>query len=529
MKPNDYPCLEDVPLKGSHAPDPTAREIPGGSCAAQPKESVGVKSMQTTTFNTQNLDITNAKPAARVPSRPIYMVACLMLTDMVSLLLAVGTGVLFKYLAVGNVELGDYLRLWPFLFVFVGVYAAIGLYSGVALSPPEELRRFTVSSALLYLFLAALTVSLRGASHFFTWTLFIVIGTSVFLLPLMRAIVRVLYSDRSWWGYPSVVFGSGEEARSVINIMKRETGVGLKPIAVVDASTEETEIDGVPVVSPRNLATDLLRDGRFVYAVVADPEGLRSRTFATFERLGVEFSHVIVIPQMLDVSSLWVTPKSVGSLLGLEVCHQVLMQETQIAKRMVDLTLTVIGGTLLLPLFAAISLAIKLSSPGPVFYGQQRIGRGGRLFKAWKFRSMVTNADAVLKEHLAKSPELRAEWERDHKLKDDPRVTKIGAFLRKTSLDELPQIWNVLRDEMSLVGPRPIVHSEVVRYGAGFDMYLKVKSGLTGLWQVSGRSDTSYDERVRLDCFYVRNWSVWLDLCILFRTIGVVLLRKGAY
>jgi Undecaprenyl-phosphate galactose phosphotransferase WbaP len=180
------------------------------------------------------------------------------------------------------------------------------------------------------------------------------------------------------------------------------------------------------------------------------------------------------------------------------------------------------------PLMLAIFIAIKLDSPGPALFGHRRIGRGGREFHAWKFRSMISGAEAILKEHFEKHPEARAEWAASQKLKDDPRVTGLGRFLRKCSLDELPQLWNVLRGEMSLVGPRPIVQDEVARYGMDFEKYKWVQGGLTGLWQVSGRSDTSYAERVNYDCFYVHNWSVWLDLCILFRTIGTVLSRAGA-
>jgi lipopolysaccharide/colanic/teichoic acid biosynthesis glycosyltransferase len=172
---------------------------------------------------------------------------------------------------------------------------------------------------------------------------------------------------------------------------------------------------------------------------------------------------------------------------------------------------------------------IKLDSPGPIFFACTRVGRGGRLFQAWKFRSMVMNGDDVLAAHFHTNPESKREWEEYEKLRHDPRVTRAGRFLRRSSLDELPQLWNVLRGEMSLVGPRPIGHHEVVRYGSYFDMYTKVEGGVTGLWQVSGRSDTSYAERVVLDTFYVRNWSVWLDLCILFQTIGVVLAGRGAY
>jgi Undecaprenyl-phosphate galactose phosphotransferase WbaP len=176
-----------------------------------------------------------------------------------------------------------------------------------------------------------------------------------------------------------------------------------------------------------------------------------------------------------------------------------------------------------------VALAVRLDSRGPVLFSHYRVGRGGKEFLAWKFRSMVLDANVALKEHLKRDPAARQEWAACQKLKNDPRVTRVGRFLRKTSLDELPQLWNVLRGDMSLVGPRPIEPEEVVRYGTHIEKYKLVQGGLTGLWQVSGRSDTSYEARINYDCFYVHNWSVWLDLCILFQTIGAVLSRAGAF
>lgn len=205
------------------------------------------------------------------------------------------------------------------------------------------------------------------------------------------------------------------------------------------------------------------------------------------------------------------------------------IQRNQWPKRLLDLVLTFGAAPVILPVIAAIALWIKLDSRGPVFYAHTRIGYGGRTFRVWKFRSMVEDAVEVLHRDLAADPDLRKEWERGHKLRNDPRVTRAGRFLRRTSLDELPQLWNVLRGEMSLVGPRPIVDAEVVKYGRSFELYKCCPSGLTGLWQISGRSDTSYAERVALDTFYIRNWSIWLDLLILSRTIKVVLFRNGAY
>ena len=164
-----------------------------------------------------------------------------------------------------------------------------------------------------------------------------------------------------------------------------------------------------------------------------------------------------------------------------------------------------------------------------MFFGHKRIGRGGRLFKAWKFRTMHTNGDEILRKHLEANPAAREQWAAEMKLNDDPRVTLIGNLLRKTSLDELPQLWNVLRGDMSLVGPRPIVQAEIWRYGKVFRLYTTVKPGITGLWQASGRNNVSYDERVLLDEFYIKHWSLWLDVYIGAKTIVALLSRRGAY
>jgi Undecaprenyl-phosphate galactose phosphotransferase WbaP len=177
----------------------------------------------------------------------------------------------------------------------------------------------------------------------------------------------------------------------------------------------------------------------------------------------------------------------------------------------------------------AIAVAIALDSRGPVFFRHTRVGKGRRPFTLWKFRSMREDAGARLAEYLAADPNRAREWERTHKLRADPRVTRVGRFLRKTSLDELPQLWNVLRGEMSLIGPRPIVSQEAAKYGVGFALYAQVLPGLTGLWQVSGRNDTYFSRRVDLDCQYIRNWTVALDLKILLKTAGVVARGRGAY
>ncbi|MDZ4802829.1 MAG: sugar transferase [Bryobacteraceae bacterium] len=198
-------------------------------------------------------------------------------------------------------------------------------------------------------------------------------------------------------------------------------------------------------------------------------------------------------------------------------------------KRAMDVVFAVIALVVAAPLFMAIALALVLESGRPILFRQERVGRGNTRFFILKFRSMVADADAVLARYLESDVEAWREWETTRKLRNDPRVTRVGRFLRRTSLDELPQLWNVLRGEMSMAGPRPITETEIRRYGAAFPFYQLIRPGLTGLWQVSGRNDTTYRRRVELDVQYVRRWSPWLDVTLLFRTARVVFVGKGAY
>jgi Undecaprenyl-phosphate galactose phosphotransferase WbaP len=227
------------------------------------------------------------------------------------------------------------------------------------------------------------------------------------------------------------------------------------------------------------------------------------------------------LPEVVDSSAaLWVRPR---------VSSPEQMFRYRVVKRSVDVMLVLCLCMLLLPVLAVIAVAVWITTPGPVLFSHRRIRRHGEFFTMWKFRTMCINSGEVLERYLAAHPEARAEWRATHKLKRDPRVTRVGRFLRRTSLDELPQLWNVLNGSMSLVGPRPIVAAEVEKYGEHFWDYCAVKPGITGLWQVSGRSEVSYPERVELDRQYARNWSLRADAKILMRTWSCVVNRDGAY
>jgi Undecaprenyl-phosphate galactose phosphotransferase WbaP len=349
-------------------------------------------------------------------------------------------------------------------------------------------------------------------------------------IPLMRTLVRSAAARQPWWGYQVVVIGASPSARSVLRTLIRQPELGLRPVAVFDddCSMGHT-LEGVPVLGTIDMAPRFAERAGINRAIVVVPDIELPRMQSLVDLHARTFSHVYMLPGLEGLSSVGVEIKDVSRNLALEVRANLLMAGPRAAKRAVDLVLATTMLVLLAPLFLLLAVLIKLDSRGPVLYRQGRIGQGQTRFRVWKFRSMCRNADQVLAEYLERYPLLEREWQREHKLKNDPRITRVGRFLRKTSLDELPQLFNVLKGEMSLVGPRPIVDSEVQKYGDSFSLYLQVIPGLTGLWQVSGRNECTYQERVELDNYYVRNWSPWLDLYLLARTVKVVATGYGAY
>ena len=461
-------------------------------------------------------------------SWPTY--AVMIGSDLLALVLAGVIAVSTRLAFEGQFPPSLYWQLFPLLGLFVAAYALVGLYPGVAMSPVDEMRWICLTTTLMYLALAAM-VFMRREGEIYSRGVFVIAWVlSVLLVISCRALMRLLFAHKRWWGYPVMILGAGKTGSMVIRTLKRRPGTGLRPVLVLDDDPKKHgTLHGVPVVGGVELAPGLARTRKIPYAIVAMPGVPRDRLLSLIERYGSSFAHLLVIPDLFEFSSLWVEAKDMGGLLGLEVQQRLLLPGPRFAKFSIDLAATLIGGLLVLPLIVLIAMVIKLDSRGPIFYSQLRIGQNGEQFKAWKFRTMVQNADQALKDYLERHPEQRQAWERDQKLKRDPRVTPIGRFLRRTSLDELPQLWNILRGEMSLVGPRPIIEEEIARYGDKFPLYIKVIPGLTGLWQVSGRNNITYEERVTLDAYYVRNWSVWLDVYILLRTVWVVLTGEGAY
>ena len=425
------------------------------------------------------------------------------------------------------------LLLWPLLML------REGLYPGYGTSPANELRKSVQAAATA----GAIVVLV---SQLFPDVLGLPLGNALalalagtVLAPLARGASKRVLLALGGWGTPVLVIGNGRAATRVTTALQRRQLDGLRPVAVFSDDPhlgeqrlpvgDQRGLAGVPIVGAIDDALAYGRRSGVDHAIVAlpgaDPDALQ----ALVERLSRTFRRVQFIPNLATLPSHGVYATDLDHMLALELRLGLLNPGNRAVKRLLDLTGVLLGAIVAAPAVLLIALAIRLDTPGPVFYTHERIGRGGRRFRMWKFRTMVRDADAVLSDLLARDPAAREEWAQSQKLEHDPRVTRVGGWLRRLSLDELPQLWNVLRGEMSVIGPRPIVDAEVHHYGADLALFSAVPPGISGYWQVSGRSRIPYPERVEYDTYYVRNWSIWLDAVILARTVGVVLRREGAY
>ena len=415
--------------------------------------------------------------------------------------------------------LGIYLNLWPVLAVFPVVNAAFRLYHGnvfypaAPISPVEELRRLVCSALLTHLgVIAALALS-RQTTEDYSRAVTVIAGVllAVFVQPA-RNLVRAAMRRLDIGQIPVVLAGGGSAAEQVAKTIGKDPYVGFRLLRVFSPG-EFREI----VPESRRLGVKIL---------VACQD---DRVFRTqIEEFTSWFTFIEYMPTASAFPVFGAQPVAFDGVGGLEMVNQRRMKAMRLGKSVLDFSLSLLAFVFFMPLFALLPLLIKLTSKGPVFYRAMRLGKGGRPIRVWKFRSMYADADDRLVSLLESDPALKAEFEANFKLANDPRVTPFGRFLRKTSLDEIPQLLNVFSGEMALIGPRPIVEREVSYYGKAYSVFSSVKPGITGLWQASGRSDTDYARRVALDAYYVLNWSPWLDIWILFRTVGAVLFMRGA-
>lgn len=416
---------------------------------------------------------------------------------------------------------------WGLLPLYVIAAAFSGLYPGWGVGVVEELRR---SGILLFsvfgIIIAVLFLTQQGAfiSRMLLGVSFVVALAAV---PLIRSQVKDSLITAKVWGVPTVIYGAGTTGRRVVDILHNDAGLGFTPTALFDDNSDlwGEKIEGIPVLGSTRLVTS-----DAPVAILAIPSMDREGMVELLEGPLACYRTVILVPDLADAPSLWVRPRDIGGMLSLEISSNLTSPFARITKRSTDLVSTLITLPVWGAICAVLAAMIWLEDRHSPIFAQERIGLDGERFRTLKFRTMVPNAEAVLHHHLQEDAALLQEWETHYKLKNDPRITRIGKLLRRFSLDELPQLINVLRGEMSLVGPRPLPryhHDELplrVR-----ELRERVRPGLTGIWQISGRSDSGTAGMERWDPYYVRNWSPWLDVVVLARTVRTVVRGTGAY
>ena len=380
------------------------------------------------------------------------------------------------------------------------------------------------SIVVLYFMQAAQTVSRL---------FFVLFGVLVlFYVYVVRYILMKYFKTHELFSEPVLLIGAGKTAEGVIKFFDGDLGYRYQIIGCLDdhpiseAVTKRCRLLGG--IDKAERVVRLLHSG----TVLITAPGMDKETLQNLiTRLQPHVRNIAFVPDLIGTPMADVEVNLLFSekipLLSLR--NNLARASNRFIKRTFDLTATILGGIVISPILLLLFIVVGIDNKGRIIFAHRRVGQYGEEFNCYKFQSMVPDAGKRLEEYLAANPEAKKEWEENFKLEHDPRVTKLGAFLRRTSLDELPQLWNVIMGDMSLVGPRPIVQAEVPKYGPYIREYYMVPPGITGMWQVSGRSDTTYEERVAMDTWYVRNWSVWIDLVFLFKTIKAVACGKGAY
>ncbi len=405
----------------------------------------------------------------------------------------------------------------------------LGFYPGYGVNQVQRLRQRVHGIFALYGLLVAWNYLVQKDD----WSRGVLLASLLFAIIIpafFEAVVRDLMIRCERWGQPIVILGAGKVGQDIAQMLRRRPELGMRPIGFFDddRAKQNTTIDGLPVLGTLKDATGLPRDA-IKTALLAIPRLDGKHISRLVESL--PFHKTIVVPGLFGLQSVWLSPVDLEGIVGLSVRNNLKVHSNYLIKRTLDLVVSIPLALFCLPVIIIAGIMIKLADGGPIFFAQERSGLHGKPINVLKLRTMYVDAQSRLERHLAADPAARAEWQRYFKLKKDPRILPgIGQILRRTSLDELPQIRNVLRGEMSLVGPRPFPDYHLKQFSEEFQTYrCSVPQGLTGLWQVSARSDGDLKTQEILDTYYIRNWSLWLDIYILIRTVTIVICGKGAY
>jgi Undecaprenyl-phosphate galactose phosphotransferase WbaP len=456
-------------------------------------------------------------------------ISVLLVSDIVALLAACSLGYFIWARAVLHMPLGLYRNLGYLLLVFPAAYASSGLYPGFGLGAVETIRRVTYCTCLGFLILAAGSFALKEGDIYSRFTFLLSWLLALISVPLFRFVALSAVSSLRWWGYQTVVIGTRDEAGLTIRTLRNAFSLGYRVVGVVFLTPAEAEaaqeVEGIPVLGGLDVAERLSSRGVRA-ALVWD----NSESATLVANLQHYFPRVILVrdERVLPIEHLRI--RNLGGVLGIEFTSHLFRAKNQLVKRTIDAVLGAVFAAVALPVILVSGVLIKLVSPGPMFYSQEREGLNGVRFKVLKLRTMYSDAEQRLCATLAQNPDLARQWKETMKLNPDPRIVPVvGQFLRRFSIDEIPQLFAVISGQMSLVGPRPFPEYHLNLFEARFRrLRNSVRPGLTGMWQVMIRSAGDVKAQELYDTFYIRNWSLWLDVYILARTMFAVVAGSGA-
>ncbi|MCF0126370.1 MAG: undecaprenyl-phosphate galactose phosphotransferase WbaP, partial [Clostridia bacterium] len=461
----------------------------------------------------------------------------LFFVDAIILILCIGFGFfVVNIFDSSNINFKSFINYTVYVPFILLLFCCTGLYPGIMNSPTEEVRNFffctffSILAIIISIFLSSEN-SLDFASFILQDSedtaviiaLIISIPVATILLPGFRELAKHMFCKYKWWGVPAVIYCTDDSAHFVIEKLLHNKYLGYYPAVIIDSDAKAPGMyKNIPVFHPSDEILSVIKEFNIKQAVISDYHGDMAPVMSSYR-------YTITVSKNQTNFTSTQKLKDIAGTISFASVHNLTFKGNLWAKRLLDIFIVMIFSPFWIPVMLILAFLTKITSKGPVFYGHKRVGKNGKEIKCWKFRSMCINSQEILEEILATDPVRKAEWEKDRKFQDDPRVTKFGKFLRKTSLDELPQLFNILGGSMSLVGPRPVTEPELIKYGKYKDYVLSVSPGLSGMWQVSGRSDTGYEERISFDTYYIQNWSIWLDIWILIKTVWVVINGKGAY
>lgn len=478
-------------------------------------------------------------------NREITCICCLILIDIVAFYGALSLAfvsrkllnILFSGLTVFDFSLLYYFHFWWMPVIFVSAIAYEKLYVN-RLSFWVETKEITKAVTASVVIIFAI-VSLGKLGDVISRLVIVLLALySLLLFPSLRFLGKKILSVAGRWKENAIIIGAGKTGIEIAKGIMQEPHLGYRIIGFLDDDEEKKGVDIHIDNTTYKVLGNVAHLRKFVNSldistvIVAVPSLSLQKTSQITGEAQQYSKNVLLVPDLKGMALLntELYHLFMQQLFLLKINNNLKSTLNRFIKRSFDLTVSILFCPFFVLFAGVVAILVRIDSPGPLFYSHVRVGQNGKLVKVHKIRTMYIDAGEKLKEFVEKNPSAREEWEKFFKLKNDPRVTRIGKWLRETSLDELPQIINVLNGSMSLVGPRPVLQEEIDNYYKdNADYYFLVKPGITGLWQASGRNVVNYDLRVKLDTWYVLNWSLWFDIVILFKTIKVVLNKEGAY